>query len=319
MRTRRFGRTGREVSRLGFGAMPFSLEGRPPRDEAMRVLRAVRDLGVTLFDTADTYGLGPDDLHHNEHLLAELLRESGPAAARMLIASKGGCVRTNGGWEIDGHPDRLYRVIADSCAALGRPVDVWQHHWPDARHPVSVSLRAAKRAQDEGLLRHVGVGNYSLAQLREAMDVVEVVSIQNQFNLWHREAERDGMLAFCEANDIVFLPWRPMGGLGLAQRLGEIRPLADLAARKGVSPQRLMIAWHLAKSPCLLPIPGSRHPAHAQDALAADGLDLTAEDVAQLDAVGGAELPVRERPPAWDKSPGLARNKQDSTERNGTT
>ena len=315
MERRPLGKTGIEVSAVGYGAMALSLEGGPPEAESVAILQQLLGGGVTFFDTADTYCRGPGDLHHNERLLARALaaRQGGPEP--VCVATKGGTVRTASGWEIDGTPDRLYRGICASFQALGgkEPISIWQHHWPDPRYSIAAMMKPVRRAVEEGLVRFIGVGNYSVQQLREVRDVLPVVSVQNQFNLWHREPEEDGMLEYCEREDIVFLPWRPLGGLGLAHRLGEIRPVADLARERGISPQRLMISWHLAKSKCIFPIPGSSRVENVLDCLAAREVRLEPREIARLDAVPPAELPRRTRPPAWEQAPGLARHKNASS------
>jgi len=306
MRTRPFGKTGIDVSVLGCGSMALSLPGRPPEERALQILRRLLLEGVSLLDTADTYGLGPDDLHHNERLLARAVSER--AGMPVVVATKGGTVRTESAWQIDGNPDRLYRAICGSYEALGgeAPIPLWQHHWPDPRYSIRAMLQPVRRAVDEGLVRFVGVGNYSLDQIKQARDVVDVVSVQNQYNLWHREAEQDGVLAYCEAHGLMFLPWRPLGGLGLAQLLGEIPAVADLARQRNASPHRLLIAWQLAKSPCILPIPGGRRLEHLLDCLAAAELNLDSREVARLDAIPAADLPRRARKAAWEEMPPLA-------------
>ncbi len=292
---------------VGYGAMSLSLAGHPPDDEARRILERLLAAGVSFFDTADTYGVGPEDLHHNERLVARAVRS---AASPVLTATKGGTRRTQAGWEVDGAPQRLYRAICASYKALGgaAPIPLWQLHWPDPRYSVAEMMRPVRRALDEKLVRFVGVCNVSVAQIEQARDVVPLVSVQNQHNLWRREAETEGVLEYCERHDLVFLPWRPLGGPGLAHRLDEVGPLADLARERGISPQRVMIAWHLTRSKCSLPIPGSRRVEHALDCLAAHDIELDAREMARLNAVSSADLPRRVRPPAWQGTPPLAQN-----------
>jgi pyridoxine 4-dehydrogenase len=308
MRTRVFGKTGVEVGVIGYGAMPLSVEARPPEDEACNILREVTARGVSFMDTADTYGLSPADLHHNERLLAKMFLSGNDRVPRVYIGTKGGTVRKEPGWEIDGSPERLYRVISESFEALGgkEPIFLWQHHWPDPRYSIRAMMEPVRRAVDEKLVRFVGVANYSIEQIKEAREVLEIVSVQNQYNLWRREAEHDGVLEYCEREDLVFMPWRPLGGLGLAQRLGEINPLMDLARERGISPYRLNIAWLLAKSKCILPIPGSSRLGNILDCLEAGNVHLTPVEIARIDAIAEPELPKRSRPPAWGRMPPLS-------------
>lgn len=298
MRDRALGSSSTRVSALGYGAMALSLQ-RVPEEEAVALLHRVFDLGVTLIDTAYSYCDDERDQHHNERLVARALAAYPGDVSRVCVATKGGAIRVDGRWRMDGSPDHLYRVICGSHAALGGcgPIPLWQHHWPDPRYPVRESMAAVRRAVEEGLIRHVGVSNYSVAQIEEARSVVDIVSVQNQYNLWCRDPERDGVLAYCERENICFLPWRPLGGLGLAQRLHHTRVLADIAARKGVSPYRLMIAWFLARGRCLLPIPGSRLWEKAEDCLRAADVRLTEDEVARIGAITEAELPTLDMDP----------------------
>lgn len=314
MRKRPFGKTGVEVSVVGYGAMPLSVEDRPSEAEALSILQQVVARGVSFIDTADTYGLGPSDLHHNERLLAKMLSSTKDDAARILIATKGGTVRRQPGWEIDGSPTRLYRVIRESFEALGgeQPIFLWQHHWPDPRYSIKAMMEPVLRAVNEKLIRFVGVANYSIEQIKQARDVVDIVAVQNQYNLWRREPEHEGLLEYCENEGLVFLPWRPLGGLGLAQRLREIEPLASLAAARGISPHRLNIAWLLAKSKCILPIPGTRRLKNIIDCLEAEDVRLTSFEIARIDAITERDLPRRSRPPAWEKMPPVSQT--DSSE-----
>ncbi len=307
MRLRSFGKTDTRTSILGYGAMALSLEGKP-EEEALEIIEKVLARGVTFFDTADTYCRSPAELHHNERLLARAFSKAALLNHdSIIVATKGGTVRTKRGWEVEGAPDFLYRSICESFEALGgnRPIGLWQHHWPDPRHSVTAMMKPAARAVNEKLVRFVGVANYSVEQLREARGVVDVVSVQNQYNFWHREPECNGMLEYCEQEGLLFLPWRPMGGLGLAQRLGEIQPLSALARDRGISPQRLVVAWHLAKSKCMLPIPGSSRLEHILDCLAAENICLEPAEIGLLNAISEKDLPERERPAAWKWMPPL--------------
>jgi aryl-alcohol dehydrogenase-like predicted oxidoreductase len=308
MRTRPFGKTGIPVSALGYGAPYLSVHGRPSEQEAIRLVQKAVTHGVTLIDTADTYCLGPSDLHHNERLLMRAIHGQADGPRDLLIATKGGALRTAQGWELDGRPERLYQAICGSHAALGgdAPIPLWQHHWPDPRYSIRAMLAPVQRAVEQGLVRLVGVANYTVEQLQQAREMLDVVSVQNQYNLWHREAEQDGMLEYCEREGLVFLPWRPMGGPGLAHRLAEIEPLARIARDRGISPQRLMMAWHLAKSPCIIPIVGTRQWDHLKDCLAADDVKLEPREMAQLDAIQPGQLAERSREPAWEGMPPLA-------------
>ena len=159
MRFRSFGTTGTTTSILGYGAMALSLEAKP-NDEALQIVGEVLTQGITFFDTANTYCQSPNELNHNEKLLACALQIFPCDRDNIIVATKGGTVRTERGWEINGSPDFLYRSICDSYAALGgsRPIPLWQHHWPDPRHSITDMMQAAARAVEEKLVRFVGVG-----------------------------------------------------------------------------------------------------------------------------------------------------------------
>lgn len=289
MRTRRFGRTDAEVSVVGLGAMYLSLPARPNRERAIEVVHRALDMGVTLIDTSDAYCRDHTEMHHNESLVHEALDTYQSASDDVFVATKGGCVRPNGQWEARGDPEYLRRTIRDSYEALGgdRPIDLWQHHLPDSRVPVEESLQAAADAVDEGLIRSIGVSNYTREQLERANDVVDVMSVQNQYNPWHRQPERNGVLKYCKTEDIVFIPWSPLGGgpanFGRAKELSTRSGFTEIAAEKQISPYRLTIAWLLHRSPAILPIPGTTNPEHAEDSLSAYQVTLSDEEVARLD------------------------------------
>ncbi len=306
MRTRILGKTGAIVGVIGYGSQSLSLPLRPPESEAIHLLRELVAHGVNFIDTADTYCVGPESLNQNEKLLVQALAD---VTAPIYISTKGGTVRTEKGWEIDGSPERLYRIIVASHAALGgkEPIFLWQHHWPDARHSIPAVFKSFQRAVDEGLVRHIGVSNYTLEQLKQACDLMPIVSLEAQLNLWHRDPEFNGLLEYCENNNIVFLPYRPMGGFGLAERLGEIPSLAAVARERGISPYRMMIAWHLAKSPAILPIPGSSKLRNILDCLGAAEMSLTADEIKRIQDVNPADLPQRIRPPSWKGTLGLSK------------
>jgi pyridoxine 4-dehydrogenase len=284
MDTTELGTTGLRVSVIGLGAMHFSLAGRPPEAESIAVIHRALDLGVTFIDTADAYCLDETEKHHNERLVRRALASYDGDTSNVVVATKGGLMRPGGAWVTDGHPDHLRKTIRDSVEALGGgPITLWQHHAPDPRVPVEVSLSVVKSAVDEGLIRFVGVSNYSVELIERARRVVDVVSVQNQYSPWHREPEKDGVLAYCEREGLTFLPWSPFGGMNRAKKLDEIPVLASLSRERGLSPQRLVLAWLRARSPRILPIPGTTKIAHLEDCVAAAAVTLTPEEVRRID------------------------------------
>ena len=256
-----------EVRRLGFGAMRITGDGiwGPPDDpdNARAVLRRVVELGVNLIDTADSYG--PDV---SEELIAEALH---PYPDDLVIATKGGLRRTGPGqWPRDAHPDRLRECIDGSLRRLRVDrIDLYQLHAPDPKVPLEDSLGALKEAQAQGKIRHIGVSNVSVEQLERARAVVDVVTVQNRYSLVERESE--DVLVACEAAGIGFIPWFPLATGDLARPGG---PLDELARSHDATPSQLALAWLLARSPVMLPIPGTASLEHLEENVAAADLEL---------------------------------------------
>ena len=285
MKTTTLGTTDLTVSAIGFGAMHLSLDGRPDEADALAVLHHVLDLGVTLIDTADSYCRNEEDKHHNERLIRKALDAYDGDTSDVVVATKGGLMRPGGRWVANGDPEHIRTTIRESYEALGgdRPIDLWQHHSPDGNVALRDTLEPVREAVDDGLIRHVGVSNYSVDQIEMARQVVDVVSVQNQYSPWHRKPERDGVLAYCEHEGLAFLPWSPLGGRSRAKDLDEFDALMALAGDKGISPQRLVLAWLMAKSPAILPIPGASRIETAEDSIAAVDVTLTDAEVERIE------------------------------------
>jgi pyridoxine 4-dehydrogenase len=264
-----------EVRRLGFGAMRITGPGiwGPPDDpdECRRVLRRVVELGVNLIDTADSYG--PEV---SENLIAEALH---PYPEGLVIATKGGLRRTGPGeWPRDAHPDRLRECLEGSLRRLKVDrIDLYQLHAPDPRVPLEDSLGALKQAQDEGKIRHIGVSNVSVDELERARAVVDVVSVQNRFNLADRHSE--DVLDVCDRDGLGFVPWFPLAVGDLARPGG---PLDEAARAHDATPGQLALAWLLARSPVVLPIPGTASVEHLEENVAAADLQLEPSEVERL-------------------------------------
>jgi pyridoxine 4-dehydrogenase len=270
-----------EVRRLGFGAMRITGEGiwGPPDDpdQAREVLRRAVELGVNLIDTADSYG--PDV---SEELIAEALS---PYPDGLVIATKGGLRRTGpGAWPRDGRPERLKECCEGSLRRLKLDrIDLYQLHAPDDNVPYEDSVGALKELQEEGKIRHIGVSNVSVQQLEEARSLVEVVTVQNLYNLTDRHSE--DVLEACEREGIGFIPWFPLATGDLARRGG---PLDEIAGRHGATSSQVALAWLLARSQVMLPIPGTSSVEHLEENTAALELRLSAEELEQIgDAADG--------------------------------
>jgi aryl-alcohol dehydrogenase-like predicted oxidoreductase len=262
------------VHRLGFGAMRITGRGvwgdPPDRAEAKAVLRLTADLGVDFIDTADSYGP-----HVSEELIAEALH---PYPEGLVIATKGGLERTGPGqWPPNGHPDHLREACEGSLRRLRvDTIDVYQLHRPDPAVPYDESVGALVELQRQGKIRHIGVSNVSVDQLRTAQRLADIVSVQNRYNL--RDRGSDDVLAACERESIAFLPWAPIQDLDAKPTLREV------ATRLRADARQVVLAWLLARSPMMLPIPGTGSPAHLVDNVAAAALRLSDEDMAALDA-----------------------------------
>src|SRR5580658_2750691 len=262
------------VARLGFGAMRITgrgIWGDPPdQAQALATLRRVVELGVTFIDTAHAYG--PEV---SESLIAQALY---PYPDNLVIATKGGLERPGPGrWEPDGRPEKL-RAECESSLRRLEQIPLYQFHRPDPKVPIEESIGALVELKDEGKIRHIGVSNVSEHQLREAQRLVPIVSVQNRYNAGDRTSE--SMVDLCEQEQLVFLPWAPL------QDAGSDGPVSAAASRHGVSEREVVLAWLLARSPQILPIPGTGSPDHAQANVAAAGIELSP---AEVEAISDAE------------------------------
>lgn len=269
-----------EVHRLGFGAMRITGEGiwGPPDDpeEAKRLLRRVVEAGVDLIDTADSYG--PEV---SENLIAEVLH---PYPDGLVIATKGGLRRTGPGqWPRDARPERLRECCEGSLRRLKLDrIDLYQLHSPDPQVPYEDSVGALRELQEEGKIRHIGISNVNLEELQQARGIVEVVTVQNRYNLEHRQA--DDLLDACEEAGIGFLPWFPLATGRLAQAGG---PVDRVAREHDATPAQIALAWLLARSPVMLPIPGTSSVEHFEENIAARDIVLSPDEVAEIGRASG--------------------------------
>ncbi|GAA2547889.1 aldo/keto reductase [Streptomyces levis] len=284
MHTRRIGDV--EVSAIGLGAMPMSIEGRPDEERSLATLHAALDAGVTLIDTADAYHLHADEVGHNETLIAKALA-SHERGGEVLVATKGGHLRPgDGSWTLDGSPRHLKEACEASLRRLGvEAIGLYQFHRPDPKVDYAESVGAVRDLLDEGKIRMAGISNANPEQILQAQDILggRLVAVQNQFSPAFRSSEPE--LRLCDELGIAFLPWSPLGGISKAGELGSTHgAFARIAEARGVSPQRVCLAWMLAKSPVVVPIPGASRPETIRDSAAATDLVLTADEVAELDA-----------------------------------
>jgi len=264
------------VRRMGFGAMRVTTDGSdiwgPPADPrtAKLLLHRALELGINFFDTADSYGP-----HASESFIAETLY---PYPEGLVIGTKGGVVRpSRRRWDPDGRPEHLRRALDGSLKRLRlERIDLYQFHAPDPQVPFADSVGVLAEAQRAGKIRHLGLSNVSVTQLEAARRIAPIASVQNQYNLENRKSE--DVLKACERLGVAFIPWYPLGD-GAALRS---RGLKGLARRLGLPPAQVALAWLLARSPVMLPIPGTASIAHLEENTAAATLRIPPEDLAAL-------------------------------------
>jgi len=266
------------VNRLGFGAMRITgagVWGDPPDPgEARALLRRAAALGVTFIDTADSYG--PEV---SERLIAEALH---PYPAGLVIATKGGIVRpSRERWDRDGRPRHLREACEASLRRLKlERLDLYQLHALDLQVPLEESVGELARLQHEGKILHVGVSNVDAQQLARARRIVDVVSVQNRYNVSDRSSDR--VLAACERDGIAFIPWSPLSQSPSDAAAAPRLALDRVAARRGISVSQAAIAWLLARSPAMLPIPGTSQRAHLEANVAAATIELSADEMREI-------------------------------------
>jgi aryl-alcohol dehydrogenase-like predicted oxidoreductase len=275
------------VNRLGFGAMRITgkgVWGEPAdRDEALRVLRRLPELGVNFIDTADSYG---------PFVSEDLIREALHPYDGIVVATKGGFTRQGPDqWEELGRPEYLRQCVLMSLRRLDvERIDLWQLHRIDEKVPRDEQFGVIADMQREGLIRHVGLSEVSVADIEEARRSFDVVSVQNMYNLVSRQSE--DVLDYCAREGIAFIPWYPLGA-GRLTRAGSV--LERVATRLGATAAQVALAWVLERSPVMLPIPGTSRVAHLDENVAAASLELSGEDFAELDRVGREEWAKRKR------------------------
>jgi pyridoxine 4-dehydrogenase len=263
------------VVRLGYGTMQLPGDGvwGPPRDhdEAVRVLRRAVEIGITLFDTADSYG---------PYVAEDLLREAlHPYGDDVVIATKAGLTRQGPGkWTPLGQPAYLRQEVEMSLRRLDvERIDLFQLHRIDSAYDVADQVGELKALQDEGKIRHIGLSEVDVDQLKEAQKTAEIVSVQNLYNLADRDAE--DLLDHCEAEGIGFIPWFPLATGELSKEDGA---LAEAAKQHDATPSQLALAWLLRRSPVMLPIPGTSSVDHLESNTAAAAIELTDDEFEAL-------------------------------------
>jgi aryl-alcohol dehydrogenase-like predicted oxidoreductase len=274
---------GEAVFPIGLGGMPMSLAGHPPVERSIRAIHAALDAGLNVIDTADAYCSDEHDVGHNERLIADAIADR---RDDVIVATKGGHTRPGGSWALDGSPEHLRSACEASLRALGTDrIDLYQYHRPDPDVPYEESIGAIKELQDEGKVRWIGISNANVEQIGLACSIAEIVSVQNQLSLEYRGPIGKGEVTECERRGIAFLPWSPLGGIpNAADAAGEHHPVRAAAEAHGASPQQVALAWLLALSPCVIPIPGTTRPESILDSIAAAEVELTDDELAAISA-----------------------------------
>ena len=268
-----------EVHRLGYGAMRLTgdgIWGEPKdRESAKQVLRRAVELGVDFIDTADSYG---------PYINEDLIREALHPYDHVVVATKGGLTRSGPDiWEQVGRPEYIRQCVHMSLRRLGvEQIDLWQLHRIDAQVPVEESLGAVKALQDEGKIKHLGLSEVTVAEIEQARKVIDVVSVQNLYNLANRQSEE--ILNYCEREGIGFIPWFPVAAGDLAKPGGL---LDEMAKDHHATHAQLALAWLLRRSPVMLPIPGTSSVAHLEENCAAATVELSDSEYEALSAAAG--------------------------------
>jgi aryl-alcohol dehydrogenase-like predicted oxidoreductase len=272
------------VSAIGLGGMPMSVRPTNDEEQGIATIRTAVENGVTLIDTADAYCRDESEFGHNEVLIAKGLAQVGVGQDEVLVATKGGHTRTGSAWTLDGRPEYLREACVASAQRLGvEQIGLYQFHRPDPRVAYEDSIGGLKDLLDEGLIARAGISNANPAQIRLAHDILGagLVSVQNQYSPSFRSSEPE--IDVCDELGLAFLPWSPLGGMRGAAGLGDdYRAFGTVAAKHGVSPQQVALAWELARSANVIPIPGASRPESVVDSTAAVHLHLDDEDLALL-------------------------------------
>jgi aryl-alcohol dehydrogenase-like predicted oxidoreductase/histidinol phosphatase-like enzyme len=280
--------------RLGLGCQRLSGPDAPPEEDAVRLILAALDAGVRFLDTADVYAPRPEDIGHNERLIAKALARWSGEASRVVVATKGGLTRTGERWLPDGRAKQLRQACEASRRALGlERIPLYQLHAPDPHVPFTTSLRALARLQEEGKIERVGLCNVRVSEIEAARGIVEVASVQVALSPFESASLRGGVVGCCARHGIALIAYRPLGGQKARLRFDDYPALQAVAARHGATDREVVLAWLLGLSPLVLPLPGATRLASLSSSVRAAALTLTEEDIAELDAAFPAVRALR--------------------------
>lgn len=269
---------------IGLGAMPLSLARRPDEEQAIEVIHTFINGGGNFIDSANVYCVDDDDVGHNERLIAKALSQY-PNPNNVVVATKGGLRRPKGEWKTDGSPAWLRESCEKSLHDLNADtIFLYQLHAPDPDVPLTDSVGELAKLKEEGKIQYIGLSNVTVEHIEYALSITHIMSVQNRCNLFERTSFNNGVIDFCEKNNITFIAHSPVGGHYQHAQRADNAILKKLADKYAASPYQIMIAWLLNKSPNILPIPGASKVSSIEDSLKANDVELSKEDMQLLDA-----------------------------------
>jgi len=281
---RQLDNTNIEVYAIGLGAMPLSLDGRPDEAQALGVIEAFADGGGNFIDSANVYCVDDSDVGHNEKLIAKALSKLAQSN-NIIVATKGGLRRPKGTWTVDASPEWLRRSCEKSLKDLNTDsILLYQLHAPDPDVPFSDSVGELARLKSEGKIQHIGLSNVTVEQIQTALSTTNIMSVQNRCNLFERNSFKNGVVKFCEENNITFIAHSPVGGHFNHAQCADNSLLKKLAVKYDASTYQIMIAWLLHRSSSLVAIPGASKISSIMDSLRAINVEISQEDMQQLEA-----------------------------------
>lgn len=280
---RQLDNTNIEVYAVGLGAMPLSLDGRPDETHALGVIEAFVDGGGNFIDSANVYCIDDSDVGHNEKLITKALSKL-EESNNIFVATKGGLRRPKSDWTVDASPAWLRQSCEKSLRDLNTDsIFLYQLHAPDPDVPLSDSVGELVRLKAEGKIQHIGLSNVTVEQIQLALSITDIISVQNRCNLFERTSFKNGVVKFCEENDITFIAHSPVGGHFQHAQHTDNRLLKKLAEKYDASTYQIMIAWLLNKSPSILTIPGASKTSSITDSLRAINVEISKEDMQILE------------------------------------
>ena len=281
---RPLGNTGLTVEPIGLGGMPLSIQNRPDERTALGVIEAFVAGGGNHIDTASSYCLDDNDFGHNERLIAKALRNVG--RTDVVVATKGGLTRPNGRWEVDCSPQWLRHCCEQSVQTLGAPIPLYYLHTVDPAVLLAESLSELIRLREEGKIGAIGLSNVNARHLDDALRLTPIAAVQNRCNVLDTRDFDSGLVERCRELGVAYVPYSPVGGHSGHRRLDQYPALARVAAKHGTTPYVIALAWLLAQGPHIVPIPGASKVASVTSSLTAPRVQLDAEDLAALAALG---------------------------------